>query len=715
MKRIFLVLFITGMTAGAAFAGPVTSAHTEAELVSEVTSVQPGSSFWIALRLKMEPRWHTYWRNSGDSGLPTRLDWQLPEGFKAGPLQWPYPERVDLPPLTVYAYEGEVFLLTQISVPGDAVPGSETALKAQAHWLACEVNCIPGEADLELRLPVLASVPLADTRHAESFAAFRAKLPLSSSDWTFSAGASGSIIRIGLMPPPENAYTLSRVSFFPYDNDWIDHASAQKFQRTSRGFELTLKRSRLSRKVPDFAAGVLVAAEGWRGPGSEKALEISVPITAAAGEPAPQGTTFPLALLFAFAGGLILNLMPCVFPVLSIKILNFVEQAQERKIHPGLHGLVFTLGVLVSFWLLAGALLILRAGGKEIGWGFQLQSPMVLAALTLLFFYLALSLFGLFEIGAGLAGLGNLAMGRSGLWDSFAGGVLATVIATPCTAPFMGVALGFAVTAPAPVSMAVFTSLGLGMAFPYQLLSCFPALLRFVPRPGAWMVHLKRVMGLALLATAAWLGWILDLQKGRMASALLGGACLLMLAGLALVNHTVSNPGNGKFRRWGGYGLVLAGILAAFSAARMTTTAPLPVSKAVVPAAGLAWETYSPERLDFLLREGTPVFLDFTAAWCLTCHVNEKAALEAARVREAFREKGIVLMKADWTSRDETVTRALASYGRSSIPLYVLYGPGPSASPVLLPEILTPDIVLKTLRQVFTEKNPKNIMKGDLP
>ncbi|HTL47637.1 MAG TPA: protein-disulfide reductase DsbD domain-containing protein, partial [Verrucomicrobiae bacterium] len=634
-------------------AEPVRSAHTEAELVSEVTSIQPGTPFWAGLHLKMEPRWHTYWRNPGDSGLPTQIKWNLPEGFEAGALQWPQPEKVDLPPLAVYAYENEVLLPVQITPPASLTPGQDIELKAKATWLACEEVCIPGQAELSLHLPVKAEVPAPDPAKATVFAETRARFPLRESEWRAEAftGKKQFVLRI----TSPNAYLLSGLSFFPYDEKLIDHAAPQTARKIESGYELILKRGNLFTGKLDALEGILVSKEGWRGAGSETSLEIKAPVTprdfpeSAGGAPMKLGA----ALVFAFLGGLILNLMPCVFPVLSIKILNFVEQASEQKIKPGLHGIAFTAGVLVSFWLLAGALIFFRAAGHEIGWGFQLQSPVFVGFLAVLFLILSLSLFGFFEIGLSLTGLGGFLTGKSGLGNSFFGGVLATVIATPCTAPFMGAALGFALTQPPAVSLAVFTLLGLGMAFPYLLLSFFPRLLAFVPRPGPWMSGLKKFMGVLLLATAAWLGWIFFLQSGA---------------------H-VTTPGHGG---------------------------------------KIAWETYSDERLASLRASGTPVFVDFTAAWCLTCKVNEKIALDQDRVKKKFEELKIVPLKADWTSRDERIARALAGYGRSSIPLYVLYGPGHS-EPVLLPEIITADLVVQAVDKVFkaaidAEKKPKEAL-----
>lgn len=612
--KVFIpAIFFIACLSTALFAGPVKNAHVEAELVSETKSIRPGETLWLALRLRMEEGWHTYWKDPGDSGLATSVQWDLPEGFEAGGIEWPRPERIELPPLVSFGYEGEVFLPVRVRVPVSLEAGSVQRIGARVKWLSCKEMCVPGKAELSLELPVSAGPSAIDERWREGFAGARRTL--------------------GLGPLKKNG-------------------------------------------------------TGEIGPGirSQKA-----------------------ALLFAFLGGLILNLMPCVFPVLSLKVLAFVNEAGEDRKKIWLHGLVFTGGVLVSFWALAGILLALRAAGSQIGWGFQLQSPAFLAFLAVLFFFFSLNLFGVFEIGTSLTRFGGSAGKSSGWMNSFLSGVLATAVATPCTAPFMGSALAFALSQPVMVSFRIFTALGLGMAFPYLALSCFPSLLKLLPRPGMWMVHLKRFLGLLLLLTVVWLVWVFGLQTANEAVAMLvSGLFFMMLGMLMLKRGPASKPLGGRSfpavfftlaLRLLGIALLIAGLALAFGSlgvAKKSEGAGLSEG----PQAGIAWERFSTERLDELKAQGTPVFIDFTAAWCLTCQVNERLALNDRKVVRKFRELGIVALKADWTRRDEEVTQALARFGRSSVPLYVLYGRNGAEPPVILPELITPKIVLGSLGSI---------------
>jgi thiol:disulfide interchange protein DsbD len=441
---------------------------------------------------------------------------------------------------------------------------------------------------------------------------------------------------------------------------------------------------------------VLVA----QGPGAPVAVAIDAVLEPVASVPAGtavDGASSGLlrALLFAFLGGLILNLMPCVLPVLSLKVMGFVRQAGERRVWR--HGLAFTAGVLASFWAVAGLLLVLRAGGERIGWGFQLQSPSFVAVLAVLFLLIALNLLGVFEVGMSLVGAANAVQGKTGLASSFWSGLLATVVATPCTAPFMGSALGVALGQPPAAAMLIFTALGLGMAAPYLLLSASPRLLRFVPKPGAWMETFKELMAVPMLATVVFLCWLLGQQAGVDGMAWLLGALIPVGFGAWLYGRAARAAGGARPRLLpvaGAALLVVAGLALALTRATVPVAA---AARAAGTADRLGWEPFSVERRDALLAEGTPVFIDFTAAWCLSCQVNERVALETPAVRERLRAHGVALLKADWTLRDDRISQALTSYGREGVPLYVLYGRERGASPVLLPEVLTPGIVLGAL------------------
>ncbi|MDZ7764109.1 MAG: thioredoxin family protein [Melioribacteraceae bacterium] len=444
---------------------------------------------------------------------------------------------------------------------------------------------------------------------------------------------------------------------------------------------------------------ILVSSYGWRGEDTEKALEIRVPFDENVVAQNNSGTTILLAIIFAFIGGVILNLMPCVLPVLSIKIMGFVNQAGEDKKKILNHGLMFTLGVLISFWVLAGALVALRAGGQELGWGFQLQSPEFIIVLSVFLFLFALNLFGVFEIGTSLMSVGAKTANQSGAFGAFMTGVTATVVATPCTAPFMGTALGFALAQPALITMFIFTSLALGMALPYLLLAIFPNWLKYLPKPGGWMETLKQFMGFPLAATVIWLAWVLGLQTGS------DGVAALMIALL------LASLGAWIYGKWGTFGrknsvklisrlatiiLVSSGLFFGITNAETNVNTGSILNNKVD---GVQWEKFSQAKVDELRKQGIPVFIDFTAAWCLTCQVNERVAINTKAVVEKLEEKNVVALKADWTSRDDEITRALEKFGRNSVPLYVLYSEN-FDEPMVLPEVLTSSIVLDALNKI---------------
>ena len=685
--------------------------YMETELVVETTSVKPGHPFWAGLRMKMDEHWHTYWRNPGDSGLPTEIHWTLPDGFQAGEIHWPYPQKIVLDMLASYGYEGETVLLVEITPPADLETGGTVDVGAFASWLVCADICLPGDAGYVVTLPVSGDTPEADEKWTDLFTEVRENLAVSIPEWTIEAVISDSTVVLHATPPEWFRGDLANVEFYPYNEDLIDYVSPQNLEKTGTGYLLTMRRSGFYSDKPELVTGVLVSEDGWRGAGSERALAVSAvyaddlpAAVAAALSTGSSGLVSGLwqALLFALIGGLILNLMPCVLPVLSIKVLGFIHQAGEdtRKVRQ--HGLVFTAGVLLSFLALASVLIALRAGGEELGWGFQLQSPTFIVILSVIIFMFGLSLFGVFEIGTSLVGVGGRMDSGSGLGGSFMSGVLATVVATPCTAPFMGVALGYALTQSAAESLAIFGFLGLGMALPYLTLSSVPSLLRYVPRPGAWMESFKQFMGFLMMATVVWLVWVLNLQTDPNLVALV--MVLLVMVGL----------GSWILGRWGG---IAAGsrsrltaraaavviIIASMAAVLSQVPAPAKADRtAMTPAnsAGLDWEPFSRQLVQDLRASGKTVFVDFTAAWCLSCQVNKRVALNDSRVVAQFETLGVVPVQADWTSRDPEITRALADFGRNSVPLYVLYSGGPDSEPDILPELLTPGLVLDALKKV---------------
>jgi len=684
-------------------AEPVRTPHLEAELVAERTAFTPGRPLTVALRLAMQRGWHTYWLNPGDSGLATTLDWKLPAGMSAGPIQWPTPRLLPVGPLVNYGYEGEVLLLVDVTAVPDFFTGKTATIAARADWLVCKEICIPEGADLSLTLPI-ATQSDADPRWGQPIGDTRAALPRPLSGWRVAATGMGDHVEVALSPeaPAGDPGTLR---FFPFAEGKIEAGGAQT--QTREGATTRLLLPVANQRVGEFTrvAGVLTASEGM---GGVRAAVVDVPLTgvvAAGSKPAPAvvepaatalgdgDAVLPLvvALGFAFVGGLLLNLMPCVFPVLSLKVLGFAMHHDSRT-EMRAHGLAFAAGVIGSFWILAGGLVALRAAGAQLGWGFQLQSPAVVAGLAILFFVLALNLSGVFEmrqlLPSGVAGWNA----KNPYINDALSGVLAVVVASPCSAPFMGAALGYALTEPVAVTWMVFTVLGLGMALPYLLLAIFPTWRRRLPKPGLWMVRLRQLLAFPLYATVLWLGWVLGAQLDNNAVARLGAALLLIAFAVWAwqLRHGV------RGRVWGA-GAVAALAGAAFVGAPVVAApgnAPGETAASAVADAG-PWQSYTPDRVAQLKATGRPVFVDFTAAWCVTCQVNKQLVLNTDAVQEAFAKSKVALVRADWTRRDPAIGKALAALGRNGVPVYVLYRPG--QGPLLLPEVLQQRNILEAL------------------
>ena len=676
------------------------SPHSDASLVADAPTVRAGGSVEVALRLDVEPGWHVYWINPGDSGLPVEVAWTLPDGVTAGPLRFPAPERLSLAGLTSFAHEGEVWFLSRVAVPEDA--SGTVRLAAHAAWLICADVCLPAEQDVTLDLPV------GDGSGGGRLAQAQARLPVAAEGWTASAAQTPEGLLLTLAPPPGWTGTLEGADFFPAATGTLDHSVVPAFQREGAAWAVLLPVSPFAEDAPERLRGLLVAREGVGLVGDARAVEIDAvvaPDAAASADLAatlvPAGGTLAGMLLLAFVGGLILNLMPCVFPILSIKILGFAETREPAALRR--HGIAFAAGVLVSFWALAGLLLALRASGAALGWGFQLQTPLVVAALAALMVVLALGLFGVVEIGTGVASAGARLDRREGVVGAFLSGVLAVVVASPCTAPFMGAALGYALAQPAVVALAVFTALGVGMALPYVALAFAPRLTNTLPRPGPWMETLKQGLAFPLLLTAVWLVWVFGRQTG------IDGAAAL-LVGLVALGLAVWVIGRWPAGRLGLRGKLvtrsLAVVLVAGAVAVVAIAGGSPMgifvtpddARSAEPTGGgeAGWRPFDPAEVDRLVADGQAVFVDYTAAWCLTCQVNKRTTLRTAAVEQAFRDGGVVLVQADWTARDPAITASLDGFGRSGVPLYVLY-PGGGAAPVLLPEVLTPRTVLDAL------------------
>lgn len=662
--------------------------HSQAELIAERTAVAPGRTFTVALRLRLEDGWHVYWKNPGDSGMATSIAWALPAGFSAGAIQWPHPARIDTGPLTSYGYERGVLLLADLQPPAALAFGESVSIRAKSDWLVCKEICLPASADLALELPVAVTAP-ADPRWLSAFGEARARLPARSRDWQAQAFHRDGETTLRLVAPA-GAPRLDGLAFFPEREGLILNAERQRFERTQAGYALHLKTPAHSVGDTRTLAGVLVAQPDF---GTARALELDVPIQLASPARAGARAGLVAALLLAFGGGLLLNLMPCVFPVLAIKVLAVVQQTHGRSAQLRSHGLLFALGVLLSFWTIAGLLLVLRAQGAALGWGYQLQSPAIVAALALLFFALGLNLSGVFQIGGALQSIGGGVRARGAHADALLTGMLATAVASPCTAPFMGAALGFALVQPAFDAMLVFTALALGMAAPYVLLCFVPQLMRRLPRPGPWMETLKQLLAFPLYATVVWLVWVLGQQVGMDGAARLLAGLVLVAASLWAVGRWAhAARGARTAARAIALALILAGIAVAWPDRRVEQPAQ---------SAQDAWQPWSEEAVRSALAQGRPAFVDFTAAWCVTCQVNKRLVLSAQAVDRRFGELGIARFRADWTNRNPAITAALARMNRSGVPVYALYSPAGNA-PVLLPEVLTRKLVLDALAQAAT-------------
>ena len=705
-----LAFLVFALSATNLFAAPVKTPHVEAEIISRHNAVQPGQPIEAALRLKIIDHWHTYWRNPGDSGLPTKLTWSLPVGITASPIEWPYPKRLPLGPLMNFGYDGEVLHLVTLQTSTGLKTGQNVTLNAKAEWLVCSDVCIPESADLSISLPVVNSTPLSDVRWVQAFTTARAALPMTASGWTTKATIDRNNATLVLTPPPGEAVVSAEYFFYPLREEIIANAGKQTSKSGADGLRLTIPLAEPINSALTTLEGVLVSNQGWGRAHPGKALAVSAPVTyaqtsstlpgvkdstSAEAKNSPQNPNelgLAIALLFAFIGGLILNLMPCVFPVLGIKVMTFVQHAHGEQKCLKQQGLAFLGGVVVSFWVLAALLAALRAAGELIGWGFQLQSPVFVTSLAILFLLMALNLSGVFEFGMRLqSAVGSLQTenNRGNAMDAFLSGVLATIIATPCTAPFMGAALGYTLTQPAFISFLVFTAVALGMATPVLALSMFPGWLRYLPKPGIWMDTFKQFMAFPLFATVAWLSWVLGSQQGNDGM------------GMLLVGMVIIAFGAWLYGRWQLENPVRA-LIAAVSLLLIGAAIAWPTAAPVAAARGNgmtnsadSWVPFSKEKVAELRAQGRAVFIDFTATWCITCQVNKRVALNQQEVLRRFEELQIVRMKADWTVKDPAITEALAAFGRNGVPLYVFYPVGAEAQ--ILPEVLTPSIVLSVI------------------
>lgn len=706
------------------------SSHVEVEIFSEEDTFQPNRPFWVAVRLKIDKEWHVYWKNPGETGAPLELNWDLPEGFQSGHSLWPFPQQFTMADIKGFGYENEVILLTEIIPPAHFSPESKHQLKGNISWLVCSsTNCQPGSIPLSLEISGDTKSPLVIENHRPFFEQARSKIPLSSSP-QLKATRKNGIVQIEI--PYQGKVVkenLKEVYFFPEEQNIIDHSTDPIIAaaETNDRFLLKMKSSEETKDQNLLLKGVLVLHNETTTGMNVQAFTIESlienesdqGILSYAGQPIIETKTatahsasvfeggLSLALLFAFLGGMLLNLMPCVLPVMSFKVMSFVKMAGKSRSLTLKHGLMFSFGVLISFWILASVMLILRSYGQSVGWGFQLQEPLFVIVLATLLFLFSLSLFGVFELGlsvsswAGQTETETNKQSSSGFVSSFFSGVLATAVATPCTGPFLGSAVGFAVTLPFFQALLIFTSLALGMSAPYLILAAYPSLLRFLPKPGKWMETFKELMGFVLLTTVLWLLWVFSAQTNTFSLICVLGGFLCFSLG-AWIYGRGSSPMTPRPKRLLAYAstlvLVLCGIQAISYPRHTWDTEEIAMNDPSIHKSE-RWENFSPELIAHLKKENKPILIDFTAKWCLICQANH-VTLSSEKVNERLADLGVIKVKADWTKHNPAITQALSEFGRNSVPLYVLYTGNEEEEPLILPQVLTADIVLDYLSQI---------------
>lgn len=748
-----------------ALTSPYSSTNEElvsVKMVSEEAAIVPEKPFWVAFQFTMDKDWHLYWKNPGDAGMAPQVTWQLPQGFTVSELLWPAPERIEVQQSVLYGYSNSLVLLAQITPPKELAIGSTVELKADVEWYGCNTVCVPGSASFTMMLnvestpkeigkPVLTLFKQArralpqDVRHTKA----RIKdstleilvhqdMPFNNiksawffieqqeildtnvaPSWELSKDKKTLIVRLksdglakaDLVYPVKGVLAIEEEnSLGPLHSAWNIRVLQSKGAASSSEFE---KKYQLAKEGPD---GQVVSVDEHL-----EALESKIWYRRVLTEfSAFIKSEFAKIMLWAFLGGIILNVMPCVLPVISLKLMHFVQLSGQSRLLVAKHGIMYSIGVLLSFWLLSASIYVLQSFGHVIGWGFQLQEPVFVAVMIIVLFILALSLFGVFEFGVSVSS-------TTGAWDqsftkripttadqpsftsSFASGMLATFVAAPCTGPLLGSAIGFAATLQPAYSFAIFSALGIGMAFPFLILSLFPGLIKFLPSPGRWMLTFKQLMGFFMLATVLWLVWVLDAQTGGLSNLLLLLSLFTIAFGVWVYGNWCGYDREKKTRRIGMMAaliVVLAGswfFITSIQAARLkaqTVSSSLPDSSSQI--VGEQWETFSVARLQRLVEKGIPVFVDVTAKWCLTCQTNH-LVLESDKVKQAFITYGVVKMKADWTMNDESITRYIRSLGRNGVPVYVLYGRDANTKPQILPEVLTPDMVIDALKKISGE------------
>ncbi len=690
---VLSLFFIAFSNTSLAFTDKSSDKNVAVRLLPEKTSVAGGETITVGVQQTIRPGWHTYWANPGDSGAIIRIKWAGVKDIKPAAIQWPIPKKLPMGPLTNFGYEGEATLLQNITLPEKLPKGAQT-ITAEIDLLVCEEICIP-ESHTESFIingdenPVPAAVEIA-----------RTKLPIDMGWQTTMAESDGNLVVTIATDTPNAFNKLKSIELYPEEWGLIANSAKTSAKKDDKHLIITHPRGERDLSEAPLSNIVVVYEDAM---GARKAIRVSgvtndaVPVEKTS--IAQETVGIVKAIVFAFLGGLILNLMPCVFPVLSMKALSLVKLKDKEIARARMNGIAYTVGILACFTVIAGILLLLKAGGAQVGWGFQLQHPAIILFLAYLFFTLGLNLIGFFEINFKFASAGQSLTQKTGMTGSFFTGVLATLVATPCTAPFMGVAMGFALTQPAAVSLLIFLALGSGLALPYLALTFSPGLRHILPKPGAWMETFRQFLAFPMFASACWLIWVLSQQISHMGQffALIG--MLAIALGLWLINRRPSH-------KWGRlFVLVMAFLSFGFA---LSTFFTVRADEAVGTQSAAAtaeddWEGFTRAKLDDYLKGDEPVFVNMTAAWCITCKVNEKVALSIDSTRALFTEKNVRYLKGDWTNQNPEITNFLEEYGRSGVPIYVYYGPrdenGTRPDAVVLPQILTPGIVADTINQ----------------
>ena len=700
LHTLILPLLYIGLSATPALAESSVQNHAQIKLIPESTQISAGQTLSIAIEQTLDPGWHSYWVNPGDSGTPLEIEWTLPAGFEAGEIKWPTPHKIPFGPLTNYGYEEKVTLLQTLRAPAD-LPSDRLTLEAEVTLLVCADICIP---ETSRHVLTFNEGPAVD--NTALIRAAQDHMPTAAA-WAASFSEDRQNLKLTLSTAQAEAFAdirMETLALMPTEWGAVDNSAA--VTASLQGPVLTLRQKRGERPLEEFESlnavltytdqsgaykGVMITASA-----EDNAQAVAAPASASQSRAAQGSTTLATALLFALLGGLILNLMPCVFPVLSLKAMSLSRMNAKEQAHAAASGFAYTAGVVLSFALIAGVLMALKAAGAQIGWGFQLQNPAVVYGLALLLFVIGLNLSGVFNLQGRFVNAGASLTGKSGHTGTFFTGVLATLVATPCTAPFMGAAMGYALTQSPVAGMAVFIALGFGLALPYLLLTLIPALRGVMPRPGAWMETFKEFLAFPMYASAAWLVWVLAQQTGTM-------TVLTALIGFVAVAFALwawpRRPAQGGLRLL--LSLIVAGVLAAglglgFCEALKPHNAPAAQTENGI------WQEFSQSRLTQLLEGNDPVFVDMTAAWCITCKVNERVALDIPQTMALFTAKNVTALKGDWTNQNPEITNFLESHGRKGVPLYVYYGPrgadGQRPDPVILPQLLTPALVAGALQ-----------------